>query len=251
VPVRAELLAAVNALSRRHDEAVLRLIERRRNDLRSLARALPQAETLLATPRQRQDRAAERLASALRNFVGARRLALAEASRLLARHAPQAEVQRVAGRLNTWAFRLEAAGRVLAERRREKLVTLGARFQAAFAGRVRLLGQDFVRRRERAQNLGLRLDGAFVAAVARRRDRLSHAVNLLGAVGYQAVLRRGFALVRDEHGGVVRAAGQVGAGAALQLHFADGQVDVTAKGESGLKKRAPVKKTPSVQGSLF
>ena len=120
VPVRAELLGAVNALARRHDEAAFRLLDRRRGDLRALARALPQAETLLATPRQRQDRAAERLASALRGFIGARRLALAEASRLLARHAPQAELQRVTGRLNTVKFRLEAAGRALAERRRER-----------------------------------------------------------------------------------------------------------------------------------
>ena len=101
VPVRAELLASINALARRHDEASLRLLDRRRNDLRALSRALPQAENLLATPRQRQDRAAERLISALRGFLGARRLALAESSRLLARHAPQAELQRATGRLNT------------------------------------------------------------------------------------------------------------------------------------------------------
>ena len=110
MPVRAELLASINALARRHDEASLRLLDRRRNDLRALSRALPQAENLLATPRQRQDRAAERLISALRGFLGARRLALAESSRLLARHAPQAELQRATGRLNTWKYRLEAAG---------------------------------------------------------------------------------------------------------------------------------------------
>ncbi|MBB4197771.1 exodeoxyribonuclease VII large subunit [Rhodoblastus sphagnicola] len=251
VPVRAELLANVNALARRHDEAILRLIERRRNDLHSLARALPQAEALLSTPRQRQDRAAERLASALRGFVGARRLALAEASRLLARHAPQAELQRVAGRLNTLKFRLESAGRGMADRRRERFVTLGARFDAAFAGRVRLLGHELQGRRERAQNLRLRLDGAFVAALARRRDRLAHATQLLGAVGYQAVLQRGFVLVRDAEGGVVRSARQVGAGDSLHLHFADGQVDAIVKGEEPVKKRAPAKKTPGGQGSLF
>ena len=132
VPVRAELLGAVNALARRHDEAAFRLLDRRRGDLRALARALPQAETLLATPRQRQDRAAERLASALRGFIGARRLALAEASRLLARHAPQAELQRVTGRLNTVKFRLEAAGRALAERRRERFATLGSPLRRRF-----------------------------------------------------------------------------------------------------------------------
>jgi exodeoxyribonuclease VII large subunit len=254
VPVRAELLANINALARRHDEASFRLLERRRNDLRALSRALPQAENLLATPRQRQDRAAERLSSALRGFLGARRLALAESSRLLARHAPQAELQRAAGRLNTLKFRLEAAGRGLADRRRERIVTLAARFDAAFSGRVRLLQQEFLRRRELAHNFGARLDGAFAAAVARRRDRLSHVATLLGAVGYQAVLQRGFVLVRDEHGGVVRSVRQVEAGDALHLHFADGQVAATAHGDEPPKKRPTAAKKPPArggQGSLF
>jgi len=253
VPVRAELLANLNALARRHDEAALRLLERRRNDLRSLARALPQAETLLSIPRQRQDRAAERLSAALRAYVGARRLALSDASRLLARHAPQAELQRVTGRLNTLKFRLEAAGRACVERRREKFVVFAARFDAAFAGRIRLLGQDLHSRRERAQNLSARLDGAFLALLARRRDRLAHAEKLLGAVGYEAVLQRGFALVRDGEGGIVRSARKLGPGYALKLVFADGGVAATVDGEAQPKK-APAKKAsppPGRQGSLF
>ncbi|MBR3192881.1 exodeoxyribonuclease VII large subunit, partial [Bosea sp. (in: a-proteobacteria)] len=51
VPVRAELLAQVTDLSRRLSGATLRLSERRRNELRALARALPTPETLLAAPR--------------------------------------------------------------------------------------------------------------------------------------------------------------------------------------------------------
>jgi exodeoxyribonuclease VII large subunit len=254
VPVRAELLGAVNALARRHDEAIFRLIERRRGDLRGLARALPQAENFLATPRQRQDRAAEKLASALRGFIGARRLALAEASRLLARHAPQAELQRVTGRLSTLKYRLAAAGRGLAERRRERFATLGVRFDTAFAGRIRLLGNEFAARRERNANLAMRLDGAFLALLTRRRDRLAHAEKLLGAVGYQGVLRRGFVLVRDAEGAVVRSARAVGAGDALQLNFADGKVAATAGGvdDDPAPKRRPIKKSPPRgQGSLF
>ncbi|PPQ40523.1 Exodeoxyribonuclease VII large subunit [Rhodoblastus acidophilus] len=253
VPVRAELLAAVNALARRHNESILRLIERRRNDLRALARAMPQAEALLATPRQRQDRAAERLAAALRGFIGTRRLALSEASRLLARHAPQAELQRVSGRLNTLKYRFEAAGRTLRERRRERLETLRTRFAAAFSARLLFLRQDVSRSRERFASLSARLDGTYSHALSRRRDRLGHAAQLLGAVGYEAVLRRGFALARDAEDGIVRSARQLGPGDALRLYFSDGKVEATVTGEEPAKKRAPAAKKPQAarQGSLF
>src|SRR3712207_695548 len=61
VPVRAELAAAVGDLARRHGEASLRLIERRRSDLRATARALPTPEALFSPKRQRLDLAAARL----------------------------------------------------------------------------------------------------------------------------------------------------------------------------------------------
>ena len=57
-PVRAELLAGLADLAGRLAGAALRLAERRRAELRSLARALPSGEALLAGPRQRLDGAA-------------------------------------------------------------------------------------------------------------------------------------------------------------------------------------------------
>ncbi len=54
-PVRAELLAGLADLAGRLAGAALRLAERRRAELRSLARALPSGEALLAGPRQRLD----------------------------------------------------------------------------------------------------------------------------------------------------------------------------------------------------
>ena len=101
--------------------------------------------------------------------------------------------------------------------------------------------------------MGARLDGAFLAVLARRRDRLAHADQLLGAVGYEAVLKRGFALARDGEGGIVRSARQLGPGDALDLHFADGKVAATVNGDAQPKKSAPSKKLPPPrgQGSLF
>ncbi len=60
-PVRAELMATIAELEARRRGAILRFAERRRADLRALARALPTGEALVAGPRQRLDRAGETL----------------------------------------------------------------------------------------------------------------------------------------------------------------------------------------------
>src|SRR5690349_23542656 len=58
VPVRSELVAEVESLTRRVSVCWLRAQENRRNELRAAARALPSASELLAIPRQRLDAAA-------------------------------------------------------------------------------------------------------------------------------------------------------------------------------------------------
>ena len=65
VPVRAELVVEVATLARRAFACWSRGQEHRRSELRSAVRALPSVATLLAIPRQRFDRAAERLPRAL------------------------------------------------------------------------------------------------------------------------------------------------------------------------------------------
>ncbi len=65
VPVRAELLSRIAALTARRLACWQRGIEQRRKELRLLARTLPAAENLLAQPRQRLDSCGERLPRAL------------------------------------------------------------------------------------------------------------------------------------------------------------------------------------------
>src|SRR5947209_7847671 len=66
VPVRAELLQSVSSAGARLAAASHRNVERRRSDLRALSRALPNAESVLAGPRQRLDAAGQRLTSGLK-----------------------------------------------------------------------------------------------------------------------------------------------------------------------------------------
>jgi exodeoxyribonuclease VII large subunit len=260
VPVRSELMSALAGLGRRHTDAIFRAVERRRNEMRALVRALPAGDALLATPRQRADRAGEKLRAAVSGALGRRNLALAQASRLLARHAPQAELSRAKGRLDTLTFRLGAARTHVVERRRERLAALERSFVAAQAARINGLRIDLAAREQQRQALGSRLGAAINAFLSRRNEKLAHLEQMRLTLGYGAILQRGFALVRSDEG-VVRSVAQAPAGTPLSLQFADGRVSATAgeplDGTASaarpiVRKREPAaKKAPEGQGSLF
>ncbi len=65
LPVRSELVATLGDLHLRQSGAVMRMMDRRRSDLRSAARALPQPRDILALARQRFDMASSRLEQSL------------------------------------------------------------------------------------------------------------------------------------------------------------------------------------------
>src|SRR5271166_2451272 len=84
VPVRSELIASVAELEARKRGAILRLAERRRAELRSVARALPGGEALVEALRQRLDRAGDTLAARTRAALDSLALRLAGVARGLA-----------------------------------------------------------------------------------------------------------------------------------------------------------------------
>ena len=93
VPVRADMIAAVLDFTRRMLRAETRLFETRRDNLRSLARALPRLTDLIALPRQRFDNASERLTLALQRAAEVKR----------------ARLSRVEGKLSTQLIRFRIA----------------------------------------------------------------------------------------------------------------------------------------------
>lgn len=220
VPVRIDLIAQVRDLSRRHAEAVLRGLERRRADLRSAARALPGPDALLAARRQRLDLASARLAPALARSARTQETRLRTLTQRLSRLSP--------------ALRLAAM--------RARLDGIGVRPQAAAQRFVKLEGERVARAAER-------LDRAFHALIVRRREALSRLDQLRESLSHKSVLARGFAIVRDESGGAIRAASAVADGDRLTIEFADGEVQATA-GRSAPRPRVkpPAKEG---QGSLF
>jgi exodeoxyribonuclease VII large subunit len=253
VPVRAELDALGNvgtrlaAASRRH-------VERQRNDLRALSRALPTAESTIAVPRQRLDAATRSLENAVSRAVDTRRLRLSKAAHLLARHSPQAEFAAARGRLDGAAKRLAGAYaatlRFAAQRNandRARLISLSQRLSARTQSSLDL-------NRERVGALQTRILRAQKSCDERRRAKLVSLAQLLGTLGYRSVLARGFALVRDAGGRPLRRVADLEPGDRLSLQFADGYMPAVAGEAPGRLRPAPrraARPASASQDSLF
>jgi exodeoxyribonuclease VII large subunit len=88
---------------------------------------------------------------------------------------------------------------------------------------------------------------ALTSLVARKRERLDARGALLASLGHHNVLARGFALVRDSEGDVLRRAADVSSGMRLDIEFADGHVGARADGGEE-RKIAPRRKGKSGDG---
>ena len=253
VPVRAELMAQLADLARRQANAVQRLNDRRRSDLRSLARALPGPEAVLAAPRQRLDLLGSRLAPALARNARVHEQQLAQAARRLEQGSPRIRLARL---------RAELAGisRFLANARGNAIAAERTRI-----GNAQQVLRTLAVRQERAQHLALsrrkeHLDRlaesalrCFAQGLGRRRDRLDGIWSLVRSLGPEAVLSRGYALVRDADGALIRGVAQARPGSAIGIQFVDGHVGAVVAGEGGAPKhpRAAPRRPAPTQGDLF
>ena len=245
VPVRADLIAELMSKARRALACWQRAQDHRRTELRAASRALPTAEELLATPRQRLDACAERLPRALRANA----------------QIHHTQFSRVSGRLSPQLLRTNV------ERRRVRLDACTLRLGTALKTYRETQINRVSRARDRVTALAERGKRAVLALFAVREARLDRTYQLLQAFSYQSVLERGFALVRDGVGRPLRSAAAVQPGMPLDIEFADGCVGATAQSVRNVGEAAPVAPTvpaswkprkpktgsggPSGQGSLF
>ncbi|HEV2574811.1 MAG TPA: exodeoxyribonuclease VII large subunit [Beijerinckiaceae bacterium] len=255
VPVRSDLMAQIASLEGRIFGARARYFERRRSDLRSLARALPNAEDLLALPRQRLDRAAENLPTRLHHAISARHVRLARLANVLADHSPRVELTRRRAKFEKIATRHSAfavPGQFI-ERRAQKLIVLRDRLQTAMRQRLFHASERINVQQGRIADFDRRLAQCARTVVPRRQEQLRSLSQLLSSFSYRNVLARGFALVRDAAGTPVRSIAAVGPGAVLDIELADGHVSAQAAGEAPLKPAKPGRAPPvkKDQGSLF
>ncbi len=105
--------------------------------------------------------------------------------------------------------------------------------------RPQALNQDIERRNKALTNSAQNMRKTISHILHRKSDRLESAAKLLQAFSYQGVLERGFVLVTDKNGKLVRQAKNLRAGDEVKLGFADGD------------KSAIIASEPAKQKTLF
>jgi exodeoxyribonuclease VII large subunit len=236
VPVRAELTIDLQNLERRSLAAWLRNQEARRAAVRSAVRALPDADEVLALPRQRLDHAAATLGTALRSNA----------------HGHRVSFSQIGGRLSAHLLRTQV------ERRRERYAAVALRLRASVAANVNAHRMRIGRERDRAAALAERATLAIDNLLDARWARCERDAQLLAALSYRGVLARGFTLVRDRAGRPLRTAAALATGMVIDIEFSDGRVGARAEvvQSSGPPRIEPVRRRrrregDPGQGSLF
>ena len=248
VPVRTELLANVGTGGARLIGALGRNVDRRRTELRSASRALSTPEALLAGPRQKFDALAARLGPALVANERTKRIAFSQVAARLQRGVLTGRMERCGERVRSLEGRKRLALETNTRTWHRRFDVSGSRLVPALAAR----NIDLARRRFGVP--GDRLVPALpIRAIGEAQRRLDGAFNLLRAYSYEGMLERGFALVLDAGGKLVRSAEAVSTGDALTLRFKDGEVGALATGATPPARPAPkpAPRKPATQDDLF
>ena len=220
VPVRRDLLAALDTFGARLGQASARGLDWRGQRLRDLSRALPQPEVLIQTAEQRLDLWAGRLPAALGAATGKKRAAF---------NAQAAHIRP----------RVLAA---LVERGRERL--------DARAGRLspEALTRDITRKRETLGQTARRLVRAGQTQTETLRNRLTALDRMRVTLGYTETLKRGFAVVRGD-GELVTSKAAAARATSLEIEFHDGRLTPGAAPARPAARKQ--KDEPPEQGNLF
>jgi exodeoxyribonuclease VII large subunit len=234
-------------------------MEHRRQSVRALLRALPSLDQLLALPRRRFDEAAAGLGRGLElNTLNKRR-----SFELIASHLrPDVLSNRIAEKRQMLNERM-----VRAERRLERLLSESRKrlsnADVSLRSMPARLATQTSRARDHLANLSRHADTAIRHQLVRARGEVAAQDRVLQSLSYKNVLKRGYAVVRDEEDKPVSLAAALAGGTAISIEFADGRIGaVTGEGgsepsstpPSAARKRPPKAKVPGnppKQGSLF
>lgn len=255
VPVRADLQLQIDDIEQRLKRALVRYVRRGRE--RVQATRLPRPDRLLEPKRQRYDAIGDRLPRAMQTMVERRRGRLDALSAGLI--SPKQVVREKQGALANLASRLGAGLKQAAATKRIGFTRTASRL------RPEPLAAETRRARQRLTETAGRARLALNRILSQKRNQFAAEEKLLETLSYQATLKRGYAIVRDPDGKVLRSSKVVAAKAEVDLTLSDGSVRLAPIGKSEPPSRPgrdkPVAKSEprkskavkdgSDQGSLF
>ena len=249
VPVRADLQLQLEDLEQRLKRALVRGI--RRGQERLGATRLPRADRLLETKRQRFDTVSDRLPIAVRTLVERRRAKLDTISAGLI--SPKQVVREKQAKLETLSGRLHAGLSKAASNKRIAFARTASRL------RPEPLVVDTQRARKALGDTSRRARPALNRIFNMKQQAFASQEKLLETLSYQATLNRGYAIVRNAEGRVLRSVEHVVQETEVDLTLADGEVALTpassAKPVESPSKAQPKsrskQRSPDDQGSLF
>lgn len=239
VPVRHELAAWLDGQGARMMQLLSQGITRRDQRLRDIARALPRADSLLDGPRQRLDRATEKLGPSLITGVQRRRVRLSEVAGSLRPATLTRRMQEHQRGVSNAQARLMPALHRVVQARRDQFAAQVRRF------RPDTLRSENDRQRRRLDEVTARLSAAGARQISKWQREIDARSRVLGTLGYKETLKRGYAVVRSD-GQVVTTAKAAKKATVLEIEFEDGRMDVGSK--VAPRKSSDV---PKDQGSLF
>ncbi len=229
VPVRLDLVARLSEDGSRMAGGLARQLAGSRQEVAGLARGLPDPRRLMETAAQTLDDRSERLALGMGRRV-------------------QTAVQGVG----------ELGRRLLTPRQRlaqesQKLAAATAAL-SAFGARAQRTLTDLARETDQRAN---RITGGMTRTMEARAQELAGLTALLNSFSYQRVLERGFTLVTDAGGNLVKSVDELHPNQTFSVMFQDdgwaqGVVTGTSHGKAPKIKSTPrVRTTKGDQGSLL
>lgn len=132
---------------------------------------------------------------------------------------PRRELQEKAQRMDELDIRLHQSIRQKLEQQQVRADHLGRRLSAQSPGRTLANSQNQV------AQLQQRLNAIMQQHLKQQREQLQHLGQTLHVVSPLATLGRGYAIVKDDQGQIIRSAGQVRAGQSIRAHLGRGSVD--------------------------
>lgn len=184
---------------------------------------------------ERTETVGARLISALVRGLERKGADLKSAARALPK--PEALVGEAGQRLEYAATRLEAAARARFERASARLQALSVQIRPA------MLKRDLSDKQRRFDQSAARLTPAYQRLVASQTRDLENWGARLDALSHKSVLKRGFALIKDADGQLVRQAADLQPGQTVELGFIDGAR--RARIEDGAAPAAPPRSSSS------